>query len=160
MKIFEWFKQIVSGEQLAPSEMITQEAATAAKPRIEETGEFAGLDFKTAIDAHVKWKVRLDHYINGTSDEDLKVDTVSRDDQCMLGKWIHSDVSQQFADIREFQEMKMEHARFHLAAGDILSCSQAGDKEGALDKLHHGDYAKASERVKLFLARLYVKLVH
>jgi hypothetical protein len=99
-----------------------------------------------------------DRLLAGDNEEGLKVEVVSRDDQCVLGKWMHGVGGEKFGHLREFQEMKMEHMRFHLAAGDVLACCLAGDKEGAVEKLRAGEYPRASSRVKLHLSRLYVQL--
>lgn len=162
MGLFNWFKALASGKPeggaAAPDNPPAVAAPTAEVQDDPESGVIAGLNFKSAIDAHMKWKLRLERCISDDNQEKLKVDVVSRDDQCPLGMWIHGPGGQRFGHIREFQEMKMEHARFHLSAGDVLACCLAGDKEGASDKLRAGDYTRASERVKLHLARLYVQL--
>ncbi|MDD4882790.1 MAG: CZB domain-containing protein [Gallionellaceae bacterium] len=157
----DWFKTLASGKPAGESpEAVPTPAsqAAASMPEREEEGTVAGLDFKTAIDAHMKWKVRLERCLDTDNEEGLQVDTISRDDQCPLGKWIHGVGGERFGNLREFQEMKMEHSRFHLCAGDVLACCVAGDKEGASQKLRSGDYTRASERVKLHLARLYVQV--
>lgn len=157
MGLMDWFRGLAAGRvEEAP---VAPDVAVSADPAgQEEEGTVAGLNFKTAIDAHMKWKVRLERCLENGNDEGLKVEVVSRDDQCPLGKWIQGPGGERFGHLREFQEMKMEHARFHLRAGDVLACCLAGDKEGASAKLRSGDYTKASERVKLHLARLYVQL--
>ncbi|TCJ11926.1 hypothetical protein EZJ19_13235 [Parasulfuritortus cantonensis] len=163
MGLMDWFKNLAAGtpgdeaaSDAAPEGGLAQPAQAAGAA--EEEGTVAGLNFKTAIDAHMKWKVRLEACMENDNQEGLLVDVVSRDDQCPLGKWIQGVGSQRFGHLREFQEMKMEHARFHLCAGDVLACCIAGDKEGAGQKLRSGDYSRASARVKLHLARLYVQV--
>jgi len=160
MGLMDWFKNLAAGkaaEEPAPAAPV-EPAASVSAPVQEEEGVVAGLNFKTAIDAHMKWKVRLEKCLASDNEEGLKVEAVSRDDQCPLGKWIHGVGGERFGNLREFQEMKMEHSRFHLCAGDVLTCCLAGDKEGASQKLRSGDYTRASERVKLHLARLYVQV--
>jgi len=166
MGLMEWFKNMASGKPAAERDdsvaagnpAAAQVSASGGLADNPEEGIIAGLDFKSAIDAHMKWKVRLEKCISDNNQEGLKVDVVSRDDQCPLGKWLHGPGGQRFGNLREFQEMKMEHARFHLCAGDVLACCLAGDKEGASEKLRSGDYTRTSERVKLHLARLYVQV--
>ncbi|MBU1237229.1 MAG: CZB domain-containing protein [Gammaproteobacteria bacterium] len=121
--------------------------------------EVGGLDFKSAVDAHMKWKGRLEAYINGTSDEDLRVDVISCDDKCPLGKWIYSRGGDDFGYSETFFDMKAHHAHFHRCAGDVVRTAQAGDKDEALKLLHHGDYVRASEKVKKLLAKLFVLVV-
>lgn len=164
MGLMDWFKSLAAGKpaEEAPQAAVAPATANvpAGTPPQQEEGTIAGLNFKTAIDAHMKWKVRLEKCMQTDNEEGLKVETVSRDDQCPLGKWIHSIGGERFGHLREFQEMKLEHARFHLCAGDVLTCCLAGDKEGAGQKLRSGDYVRASERVKLLLARLYVQVAN
>lgn len=149
MGLLDWFRGLAAGKSVA-----MPPPAAAEDPGVT----VAGLDFKTAIDAHMKWKVRLERCIDNDNEEGLQVEVISRDDQCPLGRWIVGAGGERFGHLREFQEMKVEHARFHLCAGDVLTCCLAGDKEGAVQKLRSGDYIRASERVKLLLARLYVQL--
>lgn len=160
MGLLNWFRALAGGKDTAEVDAHDPAAPAAADTPTDdpESGRIAGLDFKGAIDAHMAWKVRLEKCLGGNNEEGLRVEVVSRDDQCVLGKWIYGPGGQRFGHLREFQEMKMEHMRFHLAAGDVLACCMAGDRDGAGDKLRAGDYPRASSRVKLHLSRLYVQL--
>lgn len=153
MGMLDWFKQIVSGggktanvDVLSVPPGVVDDAAA----------EVAGLNFKTAIDAHMKWKMRLDNYIKGASAEQLDVNVVCRDDQCLLGKWIHDKGGEKFGYSETFFDMKAHHAHFHRCAAEVLAAAQAGDKATAVKLLNGGDYVKASERVKMLLARMFV----
>jgi hypothetical protein len=151
MGIFDWFT--------ARSRQTAAEAVPgpqAPSPLQEKGIEVAGLNFKSAVDAHMKWKIRLDAYISGTSSEELKVDVVCRDDQCPLGKWIYGRGGGEFGYSETFFDMKAHHAHFHRCAGEVLATAQAGDTEKARRLLNHGDYVRASEKVKKLLARLFV----
>jgi cellobiose-specific phosphotransferase system component IIA len=151
MGIMDWFKQVALGE--LPPQSATPGPAAASEDHGAEVG---GLNFKSAIDAHMKWKMRLENYINGTSEEQLKVEVVCRDDQCPLGKWIYSRGAGEFGYSDTFFDMKAHHAIFHRCAGEVLSAAQQGDHTKAMHLLHHGDYVRASERVKKLLAKLFV----
>ncbi len=150
MGIFDWFKRVSTGDAGQ------QDAGTVADEMPDAT--IGGLNFMTAIDAHMKWKTRLEDYINGSSGEDLRVEAVCRDDVCTLGKWIHGTGGEQFADIEAFGEMKDQHAQFHACAGRVVGVAQSGRADDAMRMLQHGDYVRASERVKMLLARLYVQI--
>jgi hypothetical protein len=150
MGIMDWFKQLAGGNSQPES------AKAVPTPADDRGAEVGGLNFKSAVDAHMKWKIRLESYINGTSTENLKVDVVCRDDQCPLGKWIYSRGGGEFGYSETFFDMKAHHANFHRCAGHVLMAAQAGEKENALHLLHHGDYVRASERVKKLLAKLFV----
>ncbi len=147
MSMFDWFKHLAGHPD---------KTSPPPEPTSDRGAEVGGLNFKSAVDAHMKWKVRLESYINGTSNEDLKVETVSCDDKCPLGKWIYGEGGQRFGFSETFFEMKAHHTHFHRSAGSVLQAAQAGEKDKALHLLHHGDYVRASERVKQLLARLFV----
>lgn len=159
MGLMSWFKSVAFEspiEEFLPNETGGPPGHEEADAGTEEA-MLSGLDFKAAIDAHMAWKVRLERCLENDNEEKLEVATVSRDDRCELGVWIHGAGGRDFGHLREFQEMKLRHSQFHLCAGDVLSCCLAGDKEGAAQKLRSRDYTRASERVKLHLARLYVQ---
>lgn len=147
MGILDWFAR--STDATGPTTVVPAGGE-------DKGAEVGGLNFKSAVDAHMKWKIRLDAYINGTSQEDLKADVICRDDQCPLGKWIYGRGGGEFGYSETFFDMKAHHANFHRCAGDVLAAAQAGEKERALHLLHHGDYVRASERVKKLLAKLFV----
>jgi hypothetical protein len=147
MSALDWFKRILG-----------QPDEAAAPPPADASMELAGLNFMTAIEAHIKWKSRLESYIQGTSTEDLKVEVICRDDQCPLGKWIYSTGGERFGTIDTFGDMKGHHALFHQCAGRIVETAQAGKKDEAMRLLQYGDYVRASEQVKRLLAKLYVRL--
>jgi hypothetical protein len=149
MGMLDWFKGIMRGDNPA-------DVAPGPTGADDRGAELAGLNFKTAVDAHMKWKVRLESYINGTSTEQLKVEVVSRDDQCPLGKWIYDKGGEKFGFSETFLDVKANHAHFHRCAGSVLAAAQAGDTATALKLLKGGDYVKSSERVKMLLARMFV----
>jgi len=156
MGLMDWFRNLAGGAEGAAAEMAPAPPAPTATDR--HTGEAGGLNFMTAIDAHMKWKTRLENYINGTSEENLKVEVVSCDDQCPLGHWIYGPGGESFGHIQSFADMKAMHAHFHNCAGHVLATAQQGRKDDALRMLDHGEYVRASERVKMQLAKLYVHI--
>lgn len=114
----------------------------------------SSLDIVSAIEAHVRWKIRLEAHINGTSTENLDPEVVCKDDQCVLGKWIHGEGRAKYDGEPLFASLKKVHADFHQAAADVIRKANGGDKPGALEMLQEGRYAKCSYAVKTELARL------
>ena len=150
MGILSWFKR---------PEADAGHGDTAAPVRVNHhTAEIEGLNFMSAIDVHMKWRSRLEAFIQGTGKEDLDVDVVSSDSECMLGRWISGPGNERFGTLATFAEMKAQHAHFHACAGKVLATAQDGHKREALHMLAHGDYLRASERVKMLLAKLYVEI--
>jgi len=147
MGIFDWWKKAESNQFLSADEIVFE----AGKE------EAAGLNFKSAIDAHIKWKLRLAGVIAGTSNEVLDPAVVGCDDQCALGKWIYGEGGRVFSDSIQFGEMRDAHADFHQCAARVLMAAQGGDKAGAEHLLNSGDYPRASLNVTSRLAKLYAR---
>lgn len=75
-----------------------------------------GIDIDSIIDAHRQWKVRLRESID--SGEKVDVATLSRDDCCVLGKWIYGD-GQRLRARESFVALVNKHAHFHQVAGQV-----------------------------------------
>ena len=119
-----------------------------------EKAEIAGsIDVMAAINAHVLWKIRLDKYLNGTSEEVLDSAVIGRDDQSTLGKWIHGTAREYFEGDEGFNTLRDDHAWFHVLAGKIVNKVQGNDKAGA-QALMQGEYALASRKVVKDLTEL------
>lgn len=104
------------------------------------------IDVMDAINAHVRWKLRLEKYLNGTSDEQLDPKVICLDDQCSLGKWIHGPAQEQFREDEGYQTLRDDHARFHIIASEIVTKIQSNDKSTA-EVILKGDYTIASRKV-------------
>ncbi|MDO9063916.1 MAG: CZB domain-containing protein [Sulfuricella sp.] len=132
-------------------------AAAPAAPAADAVSS-AGIDFMAAIEAHVRWKVRLENYIDGTTTEKLDVEIVGMDNQCPLGKWIYGAGGDKYNANPVFQEIRGIHADFHKCSAGIMRQADAGDKEGAVEALRRGEHFKLSQRIKTKLARLHMEL--
>ncbi len=104
------------------------------------------INIMDAITAHIKWKVRLQDYLNGTSQEVLDPMVICRDDQCVLGKWIHGPATMHFHDYQEFHQLRADHAQFHFVAGNVVKKVQEHDRDGA-NRLMENEYAHTSRKV-------------
>lgn len=100
------------------------------------------MDFDDTIAAHIKWKVRLNQFIDGTGAEQLNSADVCRDNLCDLGKWIHGEGSR-FEATPHYHDLVKKHANFHVCAGEIVKKVEGGDKAGAKAALG-GPFAGAS----------------
>lgn len=135
-----------------------EEIGVAPKPIVfaEHEEEFHGLNMKTAIEAHLQWKDRLEQAIAKASGETLEVGRVAADDRCILGQWLHGEAKQRFSEHAEYRDLVKAHADFHLMAGDILCDAHDDRMEEAREKLRHA-FRQKSDRVQLALVRLYAK---
>jgi len=117
-----------------------------------------GLNFMEAIEAHVRWKVRLEAYINGTATERLDANVVCQDDKCVLGKWIHGVGGLKYGDHPRFPGLRDIHKEFHRSAGDVIRFADQDEAAKALELLNRGDYARLSHQIKAQLARMSLEL--
>ncbi|HEX8988190.1 MAG TPA: CZB domain-containing protein [Rhodocyclaceae bacterium] len=101
------------------------------------------MNFDDAIAAHIKWKVRLTQFIDGTSSEKLQSAAVCKDNLCDLGKWIYGD-GVKYKTLPHYQDLVKKHANFHVCAADVVKKVEANDKPGARSALG-GPFAAASK---------------
>lgn len=104
------------------------------------------INIMDAINAHIKWKIRLEKYLNGTSEEALDPKIICRDDQCVLGKWIHGPALKHFQDDDGFRTLRDDHAKFHVVAGKIVTNVQANNIAAA-EEIMKTEYLLASRKV-------------
>ena len=111
------------------------------------------INLMDAANAHVKWKARLQDYLNGTSQEVLDPMIICRDDQCALDKWIHGDALKHFHEDPTFYQLRADHAQFHFIAGHVVRHVQANERAKA-EALMDNEYKLASRKVVLALTEL------
>ena len=99
--------------------------------------------FDDAIAAHVKWKIRLSQFIDGTGTEQLDSTTVCKDNLCALGKWIYGD-GEKHKNALHYGNLVTKHANFHRCAGDVVKKVEFHDKTGAMSLLN-GEFAAAAK---------------
>ncbi|MBI5890122.1 MAG: CZB domain-containing protein [Nitrosomonadales bacterium] len=104
------------------------------------------VDIAECIAAHMKWKGRLQSYVDGTSKEELDPMVICRDDQCVLGKWIHGPALKHFHNDESFHKLRSDHANFHFVAGTVVKKVQENDLAGS-DALLKTEYSRASRDV-------------
>ena len=120
------------------------------KQKAQILGEINLMD---AINAHVKWKARLQDYLNGKSQEKLDPMLICRDDQCVLGKWIHGPALRHFHEDSTFHQLRADHAQFHFIAGSVVKHVQAHERVAAEALMDH-EYKHASRKVVQALTEL------
>lgn len=75
------------------------------------------MDLNEAIKAHSEWKMKLRGAISAQAT--LDVQTISKDDCCALGKWLHGDSKQRYGPLASHTECIRLHAAFHKEAGKV-----------------------------------------
>ena len=142
MSLMNWLQKKLSGDETAQLTFAPGEE------------QFAGLNLKEVINAHLNWNERLKNYLNETSDESLDVHHIAPDDLCVLGKWIYGPGAHQFGKYEEFKNLKHTHKHFHLLAGEIVDKFNSGESSYARTLLK-SDFRALSNHIQLSLVRLY-----
>ena len=94
-----------------------------------------------AIVAHGQWKMRLKRAID-TGSSEFAPATVSRDDQCDLGKWLHTGATAQERSSPYYAQTVQAHQQFHKVAGGVLGNALAGRKGEAAEGTSEGTRAQ------------------
>jgi methyl-accepting chemotaxis protein len=112
-----------------------------------------GMDLDSAIKAHADWRSRLrSAAMHG---QQLDADTICRDDQCPLGKWLHGGGKGKFGSKPSFVALVDAHRGFHEEAGKVAKVINRGDGEQAQKMLESGTpFSQASQNVTRLIVQL------
>ena len=119
----------------------------------------ASLDIEMAITAHENWKLRLESYLHGTSQESFSPEVMCFDDKCDLGKWIHSKGRKHLGSYCGFNALVNNHKLFHCAASNVISLVQMGKKSQA-EKMLTMQVENFSNRMVNDLCDMLVVFIH
>jgi hypothetical protein len=103
------------------------------------------MDIAQEIEKHLEW---IDAVASLLDDEKLAeedVRSVSRHDQCELGKWLDSEASQALRGSPEFHKLVASHQAFHDLAGKMILSLQQGRDSEAVEA--HGQFIRMSREV-------------
>lgn len=119
-----------------------------------DEGNLSGLNLKEVLAAHDAWKVKLKTELMGKSATPIDVTVVASDCKCVLGKWLHSTGKKQYSKLPEFKTALDAHAKFHIAAAEVVIEHQSGNTEQA-NLLLNQKFRNASNSNQLELVRLF-----
>jgi len=107
---------------------------------------FYAEEITAGIGAHGAWKMKLKTAI-ATGSSELKPNVVRCDDQCALGKWLHSTkIDPQTKLGMPYKVNKRVHAEFHECAARVLELALAGNVQDA-NVLLEGEFKERSDKV-------------
>jgi methyl-accepting chemotaxis protein len=104
------------------------------------------MDLSQAVVKHSEWKIKFVKAM--ASKEKLDALTISRDNCCELGKWLHGEAKGKYAALPGYRACVAGHATFHVEAAKVAMSINAGRFEEASGMMNAGKpYAKASSAV-------------
>jgi hypothetical protein len=104
------------------------------------------LNLLAAAEAHVLWKTRLGHHVQGNIRESLESAPVGQDGICQLGNWINGSVLESFCELDEFRQLKEAHQQFHQFGELIIEKLKAGNRSGA-GAIFNNEYSQSLRRI-------------
>lgn len=121
---------------------------------IEGSGAYQAcrdLNLLGAAEAHILWKTRLGHYIEGNAYEPLEHVLVGQGGFCQLGCWIGGPELAPFRGLAEFDQLAEAHRQFHHYGNMIIERLRRGDHRLARD-IFRNEYNQALRQVILALS--------
>lgn len=100
------------------------------------------LNLLGAAEAHILWKARLGHHIEGNIREPLEHVLVGQSGFCQLGCWISGPELEPFRELPEFDQLKESHRQFHQFGGLIVEKLKAGERSAARE-IFRNEYNQA-----------------
>lgn len=111
------------------------------------------MDLNEAIKAHSEWKMKLRGAISAQSTMDVA--TISKDNCCALGKWLHGESKAKFGTLPAHGDCIQKHALFHKEAGKVASAINSRKFSEAEQMLASGStYATVSNAVVIAIGAL------
>ncbi len=111
------------------------------------------MDLDSAIGKHAEWKMKFRNAI--TKQETMDAATISSDNCCELGKWLHGEAKMKFGRLASHADCVQKHAAFHVEAGKVASAINAKKFTEADAMLNGGTvYAQVSSSVGVAIMRL------
>jgi hypothetical protein len=111
------------------------------------------MDLNNAMQKHTEWKIKLRSAIS--KQETLDVATISRDNCCEFGIWLHGEAKMKFNRLASYTDCVTKHASFHVAAGKVAATINSKKYTEAEAMLGVGStYTTASSAVGVAIMRL------
>ena len=95
-----------------------------------------------AVNAHVKWKVRLLAHLNG--DEVIDRETAASSDHCDLGAWINGEAPR-LGGNAAFENLRVKHRHFHEVVGEVIDLKAKGSDAAARSSIEQGSFAASTK---------------
>lgn len=92
---------------------------------------YQDLNLISAAEAHILWKARLGHHIEGHAREPLENVLVGQGGFCQLGCWISGPELEAFRELPDYALLSEAHQQFHHLGTLIIEKIRAGERAAA-----------------------------
>ncbi|HEU0282976.1 MAG TPA: CZB domain-containing protein [Gallionella sp.] len=104
------------------------------------------LNLVAAAEAHILWKTRLGHHVQGNIRESLNSAPLGQDGICQLGSWINGSVLEPYCEPEVHQQLSEAHQQFHQFGSLIIERLKAGDRSDAA-AIFRNEYSQSLRRI-------------
>jgi hypothetical protein len=111
------------------------------------------LNLVAAAEAHILWKTRLGHHVQGNMRESLESAPLGQDGICQLGSWINGSVLEPFCEPEVHRQLSEAHRQFHQLGVLIIERLKGGDRGGAA-AIFGNEYSQSLRRIIQALAEI------
>jgi methyl-accepting chemotaxis protein len=114
----------------------------------------APISLDNAIKAHADWRLKL--RTASQQHEKLDADTITRDDCCELGKWLHGSGKSKFGSNPNFVALLDAHKAFHQEAGKVARAVNQDMGTGKVEAMLAADtgFSRASNTVTRLIVQM------
>ena len=106
------------------------------------------MNLDNAVQTHAQWKTKLRGAI--AKHEQLDLVSLSRDDQCELGQWLHGEGRSSYGRLKSHADCVHKHVEFHREVTKVASAVNTKQFDVAENMLGAGTpYAKASSALSV-----------
>jgi methyl-accepting chemotaxis protein len=114
----------------------------------------ASISLDNAIKAHADWRSKL--RLASQRHEHLDADTISRDDCCELGKWLHGAGKSKFGGKPNFVALLDAHRSLHQEAGKVARAVNQGTDPTTVESMLASDtgFGRASSTVTRLIVQM------
>ena len=111
------------------------------------------MDLNEAIGKHAEWKMKFRSAIS--KQETMDASTISKDNCCELGKWLHGEAKAKFGALTSHSTCVAKHASFHVEAGKVAQAINSKKYAEAEAMMNAGTpYTAASSAVGVAIMQL------
>jgi len=111
------------------------------------------MNLDNAVQTHAQWKMKLRAAIS--KHEQLDLATLSRDDKCELGQWLHGEGKSSYGRLSCHTDCIEKHLAFHVAVTNVAKAVNAKEFDKAEAMLNSGTaYATASSALSVAFLKL------
>ncbi len=111
------------------------------------------MNLDEAISTHTGWKLRFRAAMN--QKQQLDAESISKDDCCELGRWLHGEGKAKHGGRPEFLVAMERHRQFHVEAGKVAQLVNAQQYTQVEKQMANGStYAQASSAISNAIIQL------